>query len=188
MPRLAKSTALLTGFPPIASANARVLILGSMPSVASLEQQQYYGHPQNVFWRIMGSLFDAGLELPYEERKRRLQKQRVAVWDVLRSCERPGSLDTAIRRDSEIANDFATFLRQHRHVHRIFFNGQKSETAFRRHALASVESLGRELKFLRLPSTSPAHAGRSFAEKLRAWQAVRKAVAVVLPSIVLANR
>lgn len=176
MAKRTASAALLTGFPPIAARHARVLILGSMPSVASLERQQYYGHPQNAFWRIMGSLFDAGLDLPYEQRTRILRKHRIAVWDVLRSCRRTGSLDTAIRRDSETANDFAAFLRQHRHIHSIFFNGEKSATTFRRHALSAVESLGRDLTFTRLPSTSPAHAGRSFAEKLKAWQVVRAAV------------
>ena len=179
MAKQTASTALLTGFPPIAARHARVLILGSMPSVASLERQQYYGHPQNAFWRIMGELFDAGLELPYEKRTRLLRKHRVAVWDVLRSCHRSGSLDTAIRRDSETANDFATFLRQHRHIHSIFFNGEKSATAFRCHALSAVESLGRDLTFTRLPSTSPAHAGRSLAEKLKAWHAVRTALQAI---------
>jgi len=169
------SATLLTGFPPIAARDARVLVLGSMPSVASLAKQQYYGHPQNAFWRIMGELFGAGLDLPYDERKRRLQNHHIAVWDVLCACERPGSLDTSIRRDSEIANDFGTFLHRHRQIHTIFFNGQKSETAFRRHALPAVESLGRALTFRRLPSTSPAHAGRSLAEKLVEWQAVRQA-------------
>lgn len=176
MPKKVKSSArLLIGFPPIAARNARVLILGSMPSVASLAKQQYYGHPQNAFWRIMGELFGAGPDLAYDERTQLLKKHRVAVWDVLRACERPGSLDTAIRCDSEIANDFPTFFRRHREIHTIFFNGQKSETAFRRHVFPAVESLARELTFSRLPSTSPAHAGRSLAEKLRAWRIVRDA-------------
>ena len=108
--------ALLTGFPPIAAADARVLVLGSMPSVASLAREQYYGHPQNAFWPIMGRLFGAGPELPYDERKAVLVERGVAVWDVLQSCRRAGSLDTAIDRDSEQANDFATFFRKHRQI------------------------------------------------------------------------
>ena len=164
------------GFPPIASADARVLILGSMPSVASLEKGQYYGHPQNAFWPIMGRLFDAGPEVPYERRASILQEAGVAVWDVLRQCERPGSLDTAIRIDSERPNDFRTFFRNHANIGTIFFNGQKAETAFRWHVLASVEVLRRDLRFVRLPSTSRAHAGRSFAEKLAAWRAVLRAL------------
>jgi hypoxanthine-DNA glycosylase len=165
-----------TGFPPIASAGARVLVLGSMPSVASLAREQYYGHPQNAFWPIMGRLFGAGPELPYEARKIILIKRRVAVWDVLQSCRRAGSLDTAIERDTETPNDFATFFGEHRQVTAVFFNGQKAETAFRCHVFHTLDPLRRELQFVRLPSTSPAHAGRSFKEKLQAWRSVAVAL------------
>ena len=165
-------TRLVCGFPPIAAPNARVLVLGSMPSVASLAKQQYYGHPQNAFWPIMGRLFGARPELPYEERKRILGERRVAVWDVLRQCHREGSLDSSIRVESESPNNFASFFADHLLVKTIFFNGQKAETAFRRHALRQLAGLDHEFDFVRLPSTSPAHAGRSFAQKLAAWRAV----------------
>jgi len=165
-----------TGFPPIAAPDARVLVLGSMPSVASLAKGQYYGHPQNSFWPIMGRLFGAGLELPYADRKKVLVACGVAVWDVLQSCRRAGSLDTAIQRDSERANDFAAFFRKHQQIGVVFFNGQKAENAFRRHVLADIERSGRQLRYVRLPSTSPAHAGRSLEQKLAAWQAVRREV------------
>jgi len=167
-------SAPICGFPPIAAPDARVLVLGSMPSIASLAKQQYYGHPQNAFWPIMGRLFGARSELPYADRKRILCSHQVAVWDVLRECHREGSLDTSIRVETESPNDFVSFLADHPHVETVFFNGQKAETAFRRHALAQVADLGRELKFIRLPSTSPAHAGRSFAQKLAAWRAVAR--------------
>ena len=176
MSKQRKKSEKCTGFPPIAAPDARVLVLGSMPSVASLAKGQYYGHPQNAFWPIMGRLFGAGPELPYDERKTTLVSYRVAVWDVLQSCRREGSLDTAIHRDSELANDFATFLREQRQIGFICFNGQKAETAFRRHVLASLAVLEREFRYERLPSTSPAHAGRSFEDKLAAWQVVRRAV------------
>lgn len=166
---------LLVGFPPIAGNGARVLVLGSMPSVASLAKEQYYGHPQNAFWPIMGRLFGAGPELPYDERTRVLVRQGVAVWDVLQSCQREGSLDTAIRRDTEAANDFLTFFRKHRQIHAVFFNGQKAETAFRRHVLDDLAVLQREIHFERLPSTSPAHAGRSLTDKLTVWKRVKQA-------------
>ncbi len=169
-------TALLTGFPPIASADARVLVLGSMPSVASLAKRQYYGHPQNAFWRIMGSLFDAGPNRTYDERCQVLNRHGVAVWDVLHACRREGSLDSSIHRDSETPNDFVRFFRRHRQIRTVFFNGTKAETAYRRRVLDDVELLTGELHYERLPSTSPAHAGRSFVEKLQAWQAVRDAV------------
>jgi hypoxanthine-DNA glycosylase len=173
MSKRANSTNLLTGFPPIATADARVLVLGSMPSVASLAKREYYGHPQNAFWPIMGLLFGAGPDLPYAERRERLSQCGVAVWDVLHACRRAGSLDSSIHRDSETANDFVRFFRRHRQIHSVFFNGTKAETAYRRHVLDDVASLARDLRYERLPSTSPAHAGRSFAEKLRAWQTLR---------------
>ena len=170
------SAALVRGFPPIAAADARVLVLGTMPSVASLAQRQYYGHPQNAFWPIMGRLFGAGRDVAYEDRQRILREHGLAVWDVLRECSREGSLDAAIRVESESANDFVMFFRRHPRVHSVFFNGQKAETAFRRHALPHVEELGRNLRYVRLPSTSPAHAGRTFDEKLAAWRAVSRAL------------
>jgi hypoxanthine-DNA glycosylase len=173
--RLSKS-AFVCSFPPIASANARVLILGSMPSLASLAQRQYYGHPQNAFWPIMGRLFGAGRELPYDERQRILHERGVAVWDVLRECYREGSLDADIHVESESPNDFVMFFRGHPKIATIFFNGQRSEVMFRRHALPKLSALDRKLHYMRLPSTSPAHAGRTFDEKLSAWRAVARAL------------
>jgi double-stranded uracil-DNA glycosylase len=177
-------------FPPIAAVDSRVLVLGSMPSVASLAKQQYYGHPHNSFWPIMGQLFEAGPELPYDDRRRILCNRGVAVWDVLQECVRRGSLDASIRKNSEVPNDFPTFLRRHPEIGAIFFNGQKAETAFRRHALADVARLDREFCYLRLPSTSPAHAGRTFNEKLAAWRAVKEPItrSAPKPSAAFARR
>jgi hypoxanthine-DNA glycosylase len=169
-------TSLVCGFPPIAAADARVLVLGTVPSIASLAKQQYYGHPQNAFWPIMGRLLGAGREVPYEDRKRILRQHGLALWDVLRECHREGSLDAAIRAESETPNDFATFFRQHPRIHTVFFNGHKSQTAFRRHALPEAQKLGRDLHYVRLPSTSPAHAGRTFQQKLADWRAVARAL------------
>jgi len=168
---------LVCSFPPIAAPDARVLVLGTIPSIASLAKQQYYGHPRNAFWRIMGRLFGAERELPYEERKRRLRESGVAVWDVLRECYREGSLDSAIEEESESPNDFVWFFRTHGHIHSVFFNGQKAETAFRRHVLSTLSD-EREFQFQRLPSTSTAHAGRSFSEKLAARRVVKRAAAM----------
>jgi hypoxanthine-DNA glycosylase len=164
------------GFPPIAAPDARVLVLGTMPSVASLAKQQYYGHPQNAFWPIMGRLFGARPELPYAERQQILCAQGVAVWDVLRECQREGSLDAAIERESESPNDFTRFFRAHRNIQAVFFNGQRAETAYRRHVLQTVSEFDHKFRYARLPSTSPAHAGRSFAQKLAAWRAVAHAI------------
>jgi hypoxanthine-DNA glycosylase len=171
-----KKSPLVCSFGPIAAADARVLVLGTVPSIASLAKQQYYGHPQNAFWPIMGRLFGAHRDLPYDERKRVLQAQRLAVWDVFRECIRQGSLDASIEIESEQPNDFLPFLEEHAQIHTIFFNGQKAETAFRRHVAPKLDELDREFRFIRLPSTSPAHAGRNFTQKLAAWRAVARAV------------
>ena len=154
-------------FAPIADARATRLILGSMPGAASLLAQQYYAHPHNAFWRIMAALTGVALDAAYEERVRGLQSANLAVWDVLQSCERPGSLDASIRRDSEVANDFAAFFTQHPHITHVFFNGGAAAASFKRHCAALLHDP--RLSFQRLPSTSPAHAALRFEHKLAAW-------------------
>jgi double-stranded uracil-DNA glycosylase len=156
-------------FPPIARADARVLILGSMPGVASLTAGEYYAHPRNAFWPIVGELFGFAADAPYADRVAALQAAQVAVWDVLRSCVRVGSLDSRIARESETANDFAGFFRRHPGITEIFFNGTAAEAAFHRHALQHLSPASWRL--MRLPSTSPANASYSFADKLAAWRA-----------------
>ena len=113
MAKGSRKAPLVCSFGPIAAADARVLVLGTAPSIASLAKQQYYGHPQNAFWPIMGRLFGAGRDVEYQERKRLLCAKGVAVWDVLGECYRAGSLDSAIEVESEAANDLAGFLDQH---------------------------------------------------------------------------
>jgi len=162
----------LEGFPPLASAASRVLILGSMPSAASLQAGEYYAHPRNQFWTIMGSLFGAGADLPYAERCRRLVACRVAVWDVIGRCERRGSLDSDITASSIVVNDFASFFRRHRRIGFVFFNGQKARQVYDRHVPADVFGAGRAPQYRCLPSTSPAHAALSVEDKLREWRAV----------------
>ena len=162
------SSVHVQSFPPIADARATRLILGSMPGVASLRAKQYYAHSHNAFWRIMSSIVNVDPVAAYEERVRALQAAKVAVWDVLQSCERPGSLDSSIRRDSEVANNFATFFAQHPRVTRVFFNGGAAEASFKRHCAAQLRDPG--LSFQRLPSTSPAHASLRFEQKLAAWR------------------
>ncbi|MDO8312483.1 MAG: DNA-deoxyinosine glycosylase [Sideroxyarcus sp.] len=157
----------IRSFRPISDANARVLILGSMPGKESLKQHQYYAHPQNTFWKIMGELFGAQPSLPYEERLRLLQSSGIALWDVLASCERKSSLDAHIRKES--ANDFTSFFARHPHITRVFFNGSKAEQCFRKF-VQDKQALP-PLQFQRLPSTSPAHAGMRYADKLQAWLA-----------------
>jgi double-stranded uracil-DNA glycosylase len=163
---------LVCSFPPISRRDARVLILGTMPSLASLAARQFYGHRQNAFWRIMGELFDAGLDRPYAERTRRLKARRVAVWDVLQQCEREGSLDSNILRTSEVPNDFVAFFARHRQIRAIFFNGSKAESSFMKLVLPIMEERLEGIPRERLPSTSPANATFSFPAKLASWRRV----------------
>ena len=162
-------------FPPIVSPDARVLILGSMPGRASLAAGQYYAHPRNTFWPIMGCLLDFDASRDYPARVDALKVGGIAVWDILDSCHRPGSLDSAIADDSLVANDLPGFLATHAEIHHVFFNGAKAESCFRRHIKLTMAEP--QIGFARLPSTSPAHAGLSFERKLEAWRAITRALA-----------
>jgi len=162
-------TTRIRSFKPIADRRARALILGSMPGRASLDAGRYYAHPQNAFWRIASELLHIDPEATYATRVQALKAARVAVWDVLHSCVRQGSLDTMIK--DEIANDFDAFFRAHRGITHVFFNGAKAEAAFKRHVLPAMKV---KLRFTRLPSTSPAHASLPFGRKLAAWRAILK--------------
>jgi double-stranded uracil-DNA glycosylase len=173
-------TEVVSSFDAIVNADTQVLVVGSMPGTASLEAVQYYAHPRNAFWPIMSHLFEFDAELPYTERCEILQRNGVGLWDTLRACVRPGSLDSAIVESSIEANDFAGLLREYPSIQAIFFNGAKSEQVFKRHVLpllaSSVFAGFDEITRGRLPSTSPANAGTSFADKLAAWQVVRAAI------------
>jgi TDG/mug DNA glycosylase family protein len=161
------------GFSPLVAGLPRVLILGSAPSVASLEKQQYYGKPQNAFWGLMGELFGAGPELSYEQRVTTLGTAGVAVWDVLASCSRPGSLDSAIDMRSAVANDFAPFLKVHAGIGHVFFNGRKAEDIFSKRVLAAGHELRTDIHYTCLPSSSPAMAALNFAAKLEKWSIIK---------------
>jgi len=161
--------ARVRSFAPIAGRNARVLILGSMPGRASLEAGRYYAHRQNAFWRIASELLRIDPDASYASRVKALKSARIALWDVLHSCVRRGSLDSKIQNKSEIANDFRAFFRTHRRITHVFFNGMKAEASFRQHVLAGMEV---PLHYTRLPSSSPAHASVPFRRKLAAWRAI----------------
>lgn len=165
-------------FAPIESPQACVLVLGSMPGVASLSAGRYYAHPQNRFWPIMGSLVGAGPELAYERRIERLREAGIALWDVLAQCEREGSLDSAIRDETAVANDFAGFFARHPRLRTVLFNGAKAEQSFRRFVLPTLAA---PPALRRLPSTSPANASQANAAKWNAWrEALREAGVAVL--------
>jgi len=169
----AASTARIRSFRPIANQNARVLILGSMPGGKSLQARQYYAHPQNAFWRILGDLLKIERSAPYQRRIHALKSRRIAVWDVLHSCVREGSLDTNI--EAEAPNDFEGFFRAHRGITHVFFNGAKAEASYRRHVIRVLAGIDTSLRYRRLPSTSPAHSTLPYARKLAAWRAILKA-------------
>lgn len=161
--------ARIRSFAPIANRRARVLILGSMPGRASLAAGRYYAHRQNAFWRIVCGLLDVDPRAPYRKKVQAVKAARIAVWDVLNSCVRRGSLDTMIENDSEIANDFRAFFRVHPRIRQVFFNGAKAEASFRRHVLPGI-AVG--LRYTRLPSTSAANAHVPWRRKLAAWRAI----------------
>ncbi|WP_265945022.1 DNA-deoxyinosine glycosylase [Dechloromonas sp. A34] len=154
----------------VARDDARILILGSMPGKASLAAQEYYAYKHNAFWRIMGDLLGAGPELPYAQRLARLKAAGVALWDVMAVCERASSLDADIVGASIRANDFPAFFAAHPGIRHVFFNGGAAEASFRRLVLPALAA--HDLALTRLPSTSPAHAACSYAEKLAAWSAI----------------
>jgi hypoxanthine-DNA glycosylase len=154
------------GLPPIAQENATVLILGTFPGVQSLAEKRYYAHPRNLFWDIMNDICGAGRHLPYEERCEMLMTSRIAVWDVIASCERVGSADSRISQ--LVVNDFATFFLSHQ-CHTIYFNGKMAASLFARH-VASTCLFDKQL--ITLPSTSPANAGISLEEKRCQWRQI----------------
>ena len=157
---------LIQSFEPIACSDAQFLILGSMPGIASLEAGQYYAHPRNAFWRIMGDLFGARQDMPYPERQAVLKAKGVAVWDVLKLCQRDGSLDADIK--AEVPNDFAHFFAAHPNIRRVALNGGKAAKSFEKYALSHLPSMAVATA---LPSTSPAYAAMSFARKCELWRA-----------------
>jgi double-stranded uracil-DNA glycosylase len=161
---------VLTGFAPIGRADARLLILGSMPGAASLAAQQYYAHPRNAFWPIVQALWDIPSALPYDARARALGARGIALWDVLAECRRRTSLDADIEASSVVVNDFADFLGRHDRIELVAFNGAGAEALYRRHVLPVLPRELQRLERIRLPSTSPAHASRSLETKVEAWR------------------
>ena len=159
----------ISGFPPIAARSARVLILGSMPSEASLAAGQYYAFRHNQFWRIAGEICGIAADAPYAGRAAALKRRRIALWDVIESCVRSGSLDAAIRDDTVRVNDFVAFLDAHPDIHRVCFNGRKAESAWRRRVQPALPAACK-LEYRLLPSTSPANAGMGYRSKLRVWR------------------
>ena len=153
----------LVAFPPVARPDARILILGSMPSAASLQVGFYYGHPRNAFWRILSEVFDAPLPETIEDKTALLVDHQLALWDSLNACEREGSLDSAIRQPE--LNDFGALFRECPEIGRVLFNGGTAHRLFMKTGKPLLE--GREWRVM--PSTSPAYT-LSYERKLAQWR------------------
>jgi hypoxanthine-DNA glycosylase len=155
-----------SGFPPVARPDACTLILGSLPGARSIAEQQYYAHPQNAFWRIMAELF--AIQGDYDARCRQLTENRIALWDVLLSSVRPGSMDADISIATATPNDFDGFFDAHPSIDLVAFNGRKAQQLFGR--LVEPLATTRDIRQVLLPSTSPAYASMAPADKLAAWR------------------
>ena len=155
----------ISSFPPIVDNSSKILILGSVPGVKSLQMQQYYAHPQNKFWKLMFHLVDTEFSSDYHTRLQLLKKHRIALWDVIESCERKGSKDTDIK--SEIDNDIQELINSYPNIKIIFCNGQKSYKN-----LLKVVGKNFIIPIVVLPSTSPLHTIK-FEEKLEQWKIIK---------------
>ena len=155
----------ISSFPAIIDKTSKILILGSIPGVKSLEKKEYYGHPQNKFWKIIFELFNEEFTENYKDKINILIKNHIALWDVLDSCERKGSLDSEIK--NEEANPILELLEKHENISAIFCNGGKS---FR--TLQQILGKNFRIPIILLPSTSPLHT-ISFAEKLEKWKIIK---------------
>ena len=158
--------AKLSGILPITGNTPRVLILGSFPSIKSLRNCEYYGNPQNHFWKIMDALFAIDHRLSYHERIKNLTGHHIALWDVVRTCTRRGSADDEIREP--VFNDMSGFLTAHPTVRLIVLNGATAGRYFRRMNMTPA------IEIHILPSTSPANTRYTLAEKVIVWEIVRK--------------
>ncbi|MFZ2725561.1 MAG: DNA-deoxyinosine glycosylase [Methylococcaceae bacterium] len=164
------------GFNYVAQSNAKILILGSMPSQLSLEKQQYYAHPRNGFWQIMARLLDFSIAMNYPEKLLALQQHHIALWDVIASCQRQGSLDSDIKQHSIISNDFALFFQHHHAIEHIFFNGNMASQEYHKRVLPNLNQRWQALPCTRLPSTSPAMASLNIEQKLLIWAEIKRVI------------
>lgn len=149
---------------PVYNKDSEVLILGSFPSVKSREAGFFYHHPQNRFWKVIAGLAGSGVPETIEEKKELLLKNKIAVWDVIASCEIEGSSDSSIK--NVVVNDFSSILKETK-IKKIYVNGGKAEQLYKKYCYADTG-----IKAVRLPSTSPANAAWSLDKLMREWAAV----------------
>ena len=166
MNEIIKKDSPIYSFPPIADFKSKILVLGTMPSKESLRMNGYYAHPQNAFWKIMFNLHNHPFSTDYNEKRDLLLENGIALWDVLRTCERRSSLDNDIKMEEP--NDLRAFLSTHPGISKIFLNGKGAARYFNKYFV----DIG--LPNQVLPSTSPAHAVK-WEQKLAIWQAIKTA-------------
>jgi len=153
-------------FDPIVNEKSKILILGTMPGIKSLEAHQYYAHPRNAFWQIMFRMFNTPFSENYKDRKKLILENNLALWDTLKLCYREGSLDTNIK--DEEANEIDKLLEKYPKIHSIIFNGKNAEKFYKRYFKKKEH-----INYRTLPSTSPANAMKQFDEKFAEWQVIR---------------
>lgn len=156
---------MIKSFEPIVNKNCKVLILGTMPGIQSLEKHEYYGNERNAFWKIIFCLLQQKISGNYEQKKQLLLQHKIALWDVLKACNREGSLDSCI--EEPISNDFANFFKQYPNIKAVYFNGEPAEKFYKR----LISKKDSDLFYHRLPSTSPSNAVK-FEEKLQSWKPI----------------
>lgn len=156
-----------TSFAPLVDSESKILILGSMPGVKSLTEQEYYAHPRNRFWQLLALLLGEDNPADYVAKKAMLKKHRIALWDTLGYCERKGSLDSDIK--GEVPNDICGLLGQYPHIQAVFCNGGKAAAACKKYF---VKSLSRPVHIYYLPSTSPANARKNLAALEVEWRII----------------
>ena len=162
-------------FEPVIGADPRILVLGSMPGVISLQAMQYYGNPRNAFWSIMAELFSIDIDCSYEQRIAQIKLRPLILWDTIKSCHREGSLDSNILKEQLKANNIVGLLETYMDVRLIAFNGAVSEKYFNQLVKPNLPK-DRALKLIKMPSTSPANASYSFEKKLLHWRQILDAL------------
>lgn len=156
----------IASFEPLIEENSAILILGTMPSVKSLEGQEYYGNRQNAFWPILFGIFGEEVTTDYEQKKQLLVRHKIALWDVLQSCEREGSLDSKIK--GEVPNDIVGLIKAYPALRTIVFSSQKAAQYFKKY-IGSIEGV----TFVTMPSPSGANARMSLQDKLIHWKKIK---------------
>ena len=155
---------MIKSFLPIVSQKPYVLILGTMPGIESIKQQEYYAHSRNLFWKILFETFQVPFSINYDDRKALILNNHLALWDTLKYCNREGSLDSNIK--NEIPNEINAFLKNHPTIEKVVFNGQGAMKYFHKYFKQHIPD---QIDLITMPSTSPANASINYAAKIESW-------------------